>query len=199
MRTSVAGMMVVVCLFAGADVAAGGLKVVAESVSMESPPILTAGYFDVYFDYSAGDGPFMLAGYQLALNLTPPDGGVALVDAHLTNPFSSHPPVFPSGNPFVMDTGNRLEATDFLLSGALPIHDLDGMLRVEYWVAPGTVGTFNVTIDSDPAGGTLLSDDVGSPISFTPQHGQIVITPEPSSLTLLLAGAWAVLRRRRRA
>jgi hypothetical protein len=178
-----ASLVAVTC----AGTAEGAIEMVAESKSIQSDlttPL--SSFFDVFFNVT-GDNP-AVAGYQLRLDLVPPDGGVAFsapISTSATPPMRL--PLFPTPPTDLGSTASRIQVTDFLATGANPIANLSGLVRVPFTVAPNTAGMFSLNIHPTE---TALSDANGSPIAFQIINGtlSVVPIPEPSALLLACAG-----------
>ena len=88
-----------------------------------------------------------------------------------------------------------------------------GMCRIDFSVADGTVGIYDIIVDTDSIRRTVLYDKDGDAIAYEAHDGSIevladgsmivdapklTIVPEPAACTLLSIGGLALLRRRRR-
>ncbi len=162
-----------------------------------------SGYFDVFFEVHGG--PYDLRVYMLELSVSDPGGNVTLT--HLGEPENA---LFPgrTGNPTPGRPelpGPTVAVWDYFPT-SVPLSDGAGLLRVYFETAPGSMGEYQVTIDSSLLR-TNLSNNAGqllselTTVSFI--AGQLDVVPEPSGAWLLAAaGCCLVLlgqRVRRRA
>ncbi len=81
-----------------------------------SPTDPVEGFFDVFFRIVEPDeGRNDLAGFDLVINLPPPEDGITFGNAQLTE--SPHPPVFPGIPPITFPNGsNQLRVQSFTRS-----------------------------------------------------------------------------------
>ena len=183
----------VACLSLSLDEAAAELIIMVDDVTISSLTNQTVdGFIDIYFEAS-GDSVAPLAGYDIAIDLTPSDARVALIG--VVNPSGARNPVFPQTPPF--DAGSstdRILATAFVNPGLEEmIDDGEGLVRVVFRVGVGVTGSFDLRIDSS---NTNLSDAGGSVIAFTSSGGTITVVPEPATAFLVLGPiSFAILRR----
>lgn len=83
--------------------------------------------------------------------------------------------------------------------GAVPLVDNGGLARIEFSIAPGIEGVYQVnliTSTQDPAFGTILIDgSFVSPLPYTAVNGSVtVVIPEPAA-AVVLAGLLPIRRR----
>lgn len=182
------------------SLAFGSITINVESKSITSQPSSAVdSFFDVFFTVESPDTNTMLAGYQIKLSLNPTPG-LAFQSpfvANTSNP--EHTPVFPSNPPldFSSDSTTIQAAADTGLGADQQIDNGDGLIRVLFSISPGTVGSFNINIDTV---NTFLSDTNASPISYAAVNGVITVVPEPATVALVGLGfaGMLVLHRRRR-
>jgi hypothetical protein len=131
----------------------------------------------VYFDITL-DNP-SLAGYQIRLDLSPTNSGITL-GAPTSTSVGSPPrtPVFTTPPTDLGSTPSRIQATDFLPSGAEPIADNEGLVRVPFTIAPNAIGVFDLVIHPTE---TALSNAAGGEIAFQPLNGRITVDRIPES------------------
>ncbi|HET6250531.1 MAG TPA: hypothetical protein VFE47_22780 [Tepidisphaeraceae bacterium] len=174
------------------------LTIKVDSLTTPSPTSVTNGVLNIAFNVTQPDSSRPMSGYQIQLLLVPVGTaqGMSFVSPFVQN--NPNNPVFPSSPP--TDLGSNattIQATASLPAGSTSIADGMGLIQVDYQLAAGAAGIYNV--DINPAI-TLLTDDSPTPglIAYTPSNGVVTLTPEPSSACLLLlAGVWPLMRRRR--
>jgi hypothetical protein len=182
-RTLCLFLFMVAAMSAGPARAA--IVMTVESKAVGSDPANTAnGFFDVFFNVS-GENP-AVAGYQLRLDLSPPNAGVSLgtpVSTNTGDPVRT--PLFSTAPVDLGSTPGRIQVTDYLPTGAKTISNLDGLVRIPFTVAANTAGAFDLTINTSQ---TALSDSAGGPIAFQTVNGRLSVEPipEPTALVLLL-------------
>lgn len=174
-----------------------------------------SGVLDLWFDVQ-GETP-MLAFYMIELKLVdretgqpppvPPDDPKILFvyeDPQEKNFGGAPNAAFPGQQ--AIQTAVRPElpgvivaANDFLLSGAKPIDDGAKLLRVPFETFPGSVGVYDVIIDTDELR-TNLFDGQANPVTIDEfNNGSIMVVPEPSSFVAVLGiGTLVVLAYARR-
>ena len=135
-------------------------------------------FFDVFIDAPPGVAA-AIAGYNIGLRITPFASGVTL-----NSPIAGNDPLI-AGTPdtFPIDP-QVLFVADDVSSGTVAIADNKDFFRVPITIAPGTVGTFNVTID--PAS-FQLSDGLGVELDsslFNLINGTITITAPPLEVSI---------------
>jgi hypothetical protein len=204
--------IVLLFLAASPQAATAGILLRAESVTVQSHPLNpVSGFFDVFLEYDGAPVGATAAGYNFGAVLAPnaagivafDDGGVseqgAIVAGSPQHP--SHSPLFPDRDPldalFNTFPSQTIQVADTLPSGSLPVFNGAALASVRYTVAPGAVGTFDVTFDPDIS---VLFDSLGTQLIDNRIGGTITVVPEPASGIVLAIGAagFAVLELRRR-
>ena len=142
--------------------------VVVESTSFFSNAVNP--FFDVFIDAPAGVVA-AITGYNIGLRISPAGSGVTL-----NAPIAGNDPLI-AGTPDLFNIDPQvLVVADDVSSGTVAIVDDKDFFRVPITIAPGTVGTFSVTID--PAS-FQLSDGQGVELDsslFNLINGTITIT-----------------------
>jgi hypothetical protein len=147
-------------------------------------------------------GTYAVEGYDIGLTLTAVTGVVGPTGLSFTGaviPSSNYVFTQPV-NPLTLstDTASNIFAEDSLLtpSSTETISNVTrNLLTVDYSIAPGSVGVFDVTLRIVDGFNNGVSDFPGQVLA----NGVITVVPEPSSLVLLscAAAAWLFWRRRR--
>ena len=176
-----------------------------------------SGVLDLWFDVQ--DETPMLACYMIELKLVdrgtgdpppvPPDDPKVLFvyeDPQEKKLGEAPNAVFPGQRP--IQTAVRLglpgvimAANDLLLSGEKPISDGARLLRIPFETFPGSVGVYDVLIDTAELR-TNFYDGLPQPVLIDAfNNGLITVVPEPGTLVLLATGGVFLLayaRRKRR-
>ncbi len=165
-----------------ASVSQAAIVMVAESKTVQSDPAsAVSSFFDVYFDVTANNPS--LAGYQLRVDLSPASSGLTFgAPTSTSNGSPPRTPVFTTTPTDLGSTASRIQATDFLPSGAEPIADNEGLVRVPFTIAPNAIGVFDLLIHPTE---TALSNAAGGAIAFQPLNGRITVER-------ILESAWNV-------
>ena len=151
-----------------------------------------SGYIDVFFQIPGGTTQtYDLAAYMIELDLS---GPTTKVD--FTQFAEAEMPVFPGSTPQQTSSrptlpGTIAAANDELPSGANTIVDNAGLIRVLFTTAPGSAGTYTVTIDQSPAHTNFTdgNDQLLSGLTtISYSSGKITVSPvpEPSLIVILI-------------
>ena len=189
MRTAL--IAVVFALSLCAVVEASTILISAPSVSISNSN--SSGSFTVTVTF---DGNYQVAGYDVKLKLTPESGATGgLAFTGFSAASSNY--VLTAAHYGVSGTtdANHIFAQDSLLTGTeLMGNQTRNMITVNYAIAPGTLGEFDIGV-------SIVDGFNDGESDFSPQNfhsGQIEVTPEPATLALLaVGGVCAVLKRRR--
>lgn len=173
--------------------------VVGSAIFAPSSEIQTS-HVDIWMSYE-GDMAVDLAGYQFAVNLAGPDDSVRFTDVGIPDDRSylfAPTSAAPIGN--ITNSGATIEVGDFLLSGTAPLDSGDAIARLQFEVAPNTIGTYAIEVSTEPAE-SFLAVNATDFIAFSVQNGSITTIPEPHSCILAAIGLALVTGRlvRRRA
>jgi len=159
-----------------------------------------SGSFEVYAQVTTEVGESLSAviGQGVRVELQEANQGVRFTDA--VEPMD-HLYVFDGEGGFAGEIkGTHDETADgaeFLFSGSSTLIDGVGLLRVNFEVSGGTVGTFHVNIVEDTRY-TNLTDDTFADLDYSTIGGTITVLPEPSTLALLLVAGLPLLIWRQR-
>ena len=199
MRARATAILAVI-LVLGSVSSADAAIIQAENETLPLSSTVQTGSIDVFFLPDASL-PLNLSAFQIRLFVDSPLAGLQVIGAGApaTHPYAFAPA---TTEPITSFNASSVRAADFLASGFATVNENEGLLRIEYEVAPGAFGEFRFALDPDPEESALLDPD-GNPVPFTYQGGTITVTavaiPEPAgaaALAILLAVEG--LRRRRR-
>ncbi len=145
-----------------------------------------SGFVDIFFEVDgSSDG---LAGYQIELNLIAPAGIRFTGFGQPTDAILGENPGQTSARPAL--PGMILAVNAFTFGADAPITDGAGLIRAEFEADLGTVGIWEIAIDSSPSR-TSFSNGLGQTIPIDAfSSGILTVTPvpEPTGICLALLG-----------
>jgi VCBS repeat-containing protein len=160
------------------------LRLRTENVTVvANPEGQVEGQFDVFVDVAPGVD-LATGAYNVSLR-TPAASGVTLVSASPPSP--AHPGIFAS-EPVFFTAQGRLTVTDGLGSGAARLEDGDGLFRIRFIVAPGTMGEVPILFTT---AFTSLADEDGQPLPLVLAPGKLTLVLLPGAVTDVTASATA--------
>lgn len=182
--------LVLAVVLSTAGLASGEIVVTAPTMSM--PNSSASGSMTLTVAFS---GSYDVAAYDVDLRVIGRDGATGLTftgAAAAANYLFSQPS---DGFHIQTHTAGELFGQDHLLSGTELLADVSrNLVTVNLAIAPGTEGVFDVTVSRDDGFNNGTAD-------FPDQtfiNGVVTVTPEPATMGLLVAGALALVARRRR-
>ena len=158
----------------------------AETAVMDIPTVATDGHLDVYFEVPSDFQPYMAA-YNAAISIVSPPGfeGLVTLKEDATR-VDGRIPVFPGSPPdFAPDfsqytpgsvEGTKLQVGDYLSLGggsaAVEVKNGYGAFGLDFTVAPGVAGVFEVKIDEK-----IVTDASGYRLNVNAVSGYIIVGP----------------------
>lgn len=166
--------------------------VVSSTTLNSSPSTPVSGVVEIYVDLAPGEtGLPLLAGFQAAVNRSG-GSGLSFQPPYAVLPVTHTPTI--SQN-FLANFGGdngagRASATAFLSApgSGTALVDGRGLYRIPFQVAPGTSGTFTLSLDLNPVSGTVLSTPQGASIPFTVVNGTVTVTLAPPAPAMQTPG-----------
>jgi hypothetical protein len=179
-------------LLAPQTASAATVDVWVDDAVVFSPLSTFTGSLDVYVTSAVSTPIFS---YNTEVSLSPTGGGVIFLTPAWDT--TAHTPAFPGPAGFFNSTTATVIQVAHDTNPAINLDNNEGLFRINYQVAPGTLGVFN--LDFTQALSNIF-DSNNQPVDAVFHGGTITVVavPEPASLTILgVAGALLLKRRRR--
>jgi len=165
-----------------------GISINGGSATVEMSSTEQSGSFEIYVESDLGVPPD-LADWQLVLDSQ--DSRIVLSSGETT----VDRPYFLDGvgilfNTRISNGGARIKAVDSGLESTAPLDDGDGLLRVNFTVAPNTpVGNYELSFSE-----VFISDLSGEDVVLSGvQSAMITVVPEPGTMVLSILGILGVV------
>ena len=163
------------------------VKLIAQDVEVSSDDTgSVTGFLDVVIDVPDGLTRD-LAAYQVHLEIDPSVSGVSFINS---TPLPGAP--FENDPRTILNDDGTLFSFDFANPAVLLPTGLTELIRVEFEVAPGVIGDFDVNfLVGDPFSDTLFGDGNANPIELDLVNGTISVTdaPPPVVTDVLVSGS----------
>jgi hypothetical protein len=146
-----------------------------------------------FLDLTAADngGSITTGGWQIRVGLTGPNAGSDVAITGIANTVD-HPQASTGlGATDLVSTTQAFRAAPTLTDFAL--NDLDGFVRVNLLVQPGTLGDYRLTILTGPLDTQIATAGGIGEYAYSTINGSLSVVPEPSALLLATAGAFMAI------
>jgi hypothetical protein len=170
------------------------LVVTGQMKTIGSPAILPlAETIEFFLDLTGADdsGSITTGGWQIRVSLSGPNAGTDVAITGIANTVDFTQGSTGLGATDIFTTTEAFRAaptvTDFTLN------DLDGFMRVNLLVQPGTLGDYTLMVLTGALDTQLATAGGAGEYAYSTINGSLSVVPEPSGIVLMAAAAFLAI------